>query len=49
MPNTTFCVTLHKPIRHRFKIDKVIVGAVDEKWEADLVMDSPSKENNGYK
>ena len=41
-------MTLHKPIRHRFKRNKVIVGAVDEEWEADLVMDSLSKENNGY-
>ena len=42
--------TLHKPVRHRFKRNKVIVGAVDEEWEADLViMDSLSKENNGYK
>ena len=30
--------TLHKPVRHRFKINKVIVGAVDEEWEADLVV-----------
>ena len=41
-------MTLHKPVRHRFKRNKVIVGAVDEEWEADLVMDSLSKENNGY-
>ena len=42
--------TLHKPVRHRFKRNKVIVGAVDEEWEADLViMDSLSKKNNGYK
>ena len=42
--------TLHKPVRHRFKRNRVIVGAVDEQWEADLViMDSLSKENSGYK
>ena len=29
---------MHKPVRHRFKINKVIVGAVDEEWEADLVI-----------
>ena len=42
--------TLHKPVRHRFKRNRVIVGAVDEQWEADLViMDSLSKANNGNK
>ena len=41
--------TLHKPVRHRFKRNKVIVGAMDEEWEADLViMDSLSKTNKGY-
>ena len=40
--------TLHKPVRHRFKRNKVIVGAMDEKWKADLViMYSLSKSNNG--
>ena len=40
--------TLHKPVRHRFKRNKVIVG-LDEEWEADLViMDSLSKANKGY-
>ena len=34
---------------HHFKRNKVIVGAIDEEWEADLViMDSLSKANKGY-
>ena len=41
--------TLHKAVRHRFKRNRVIVGAMDEEWEADLViMDSLSKTNKGY-
>ena len=30
--------TLHKPARYRFKRNRVIVGAIDEQWEADLVI-----------
>ena len=42
--------TLHKPVRYRFKRNRVIVGAIDEQWEADLVsMYSLSKYNNGFK
>ncbi|CAB4033161.1 uncharacterized transposon-derived [Paramuricea clavata] len=42
--------TLHKSVRYRFKRNRVIVGAIDEQWEADLViMDSISKYNNGFK
>ena len=42
--------TLHKPMRYRFKRNRVVVGAMDEQWEADLVIvDSLSKHNNGYK
>ncbi|CAB4015323.1 DNA polymerase [Paramuricea clavata] len=42
--------TLHKPVRYRFKRNRVVVGAIDEQWEADLViMDSISKYNNGFK
>jgi hypothetical protein len=42
--------TLHKPVRYRFKRNRVIVGAVDEQWEADLgIMDSLSKYNNNYR
>ena len=41
--------TLHKPVRYRFKRNRVIVGANDEQWEANLViMDSLSKYNNGF-
>jgi hypothetical protein len=33
--------TLHKPAKYCFKRNRVIVGAIDDKWEADLViMDS---------
>ena len=42
--------TLDKPVRYRFKRNRVIVGGIDKEWEADLViMDSLSKNNNGYK
>jgi hypothetical protein len=42
--------SLHKPVRYRFKRNRVIVGAIDEQLEADLViMDSLSKYNNGFK
>ena len=30
---------LHKSVRHHFKRNRVIVGAMDEEWEADLVHD----------
>ena len=40
--------TLHKPVRCRFRRNRVIVGAMDDEWEADLViMDSLSQQNNG--
>ena len=29
--------TLHKPIRRRFKRNRVIVGGIDHQWQADLV------------
>jgi transposase InsO family protein len=42
--------TLHKPVRYRVRRNRVIVGAMDDEWEADLViMDSLSQQNNGYK
>ncbi|CAB3976655.1 uncharacterized transposon-derived [Paramuricea clavata] len=42
--------SLHKPVRYRFRRNRVIVGAMDDEWEADLViMDSLSQQNNGYK
>ena len=38
------------PVRYRFKRNRVIVGAIDEQWEADLViMDLLAKYNNNYK
>jgi transposase InsO family protein len=38
-----------KPVRYRFRRNRVIVGAMDDEWEADLViMDSLSQQNNGY-
>ena len=41
--------TLHKPVRYRFKRNRVIVAGIDDEWEGDLViMDSLSKHNNGY-
>ena len=40
---------MHKPVRYKFKWDRVVVGSIDEEWEADLViMKSLSKENSGY-
>ena len=42
--------TLHKPVRYRFQRNRVIVGAIDEQWEANLViMDSLAKYNNNYR
>ena len=41
--------TLHKPVRYRFRRNSE-VGAMDDEWEADLViMDSLSQQNSGYK
>ena len=49
MVKTNITYTLHKPVRHRFRRNRVIVGAMDEEWEADLViMDSISKTNKVY-
>ena len=43
-------IYFHKPVRYRFKRNRVIVAGIDDEWEADLViMDSLSKHNNGYK
>ncbi|CAB4014504.1 Hypothetical predicted protein [Paramuricea clavata] len=42
--------SLHKPVRYRFRRNRVIVGVMDDEWETDLViMDSLSQQNNGYK
>ncbi len=42
--------TLHKPIRRRFKRNRVIVGGIDDQWQADLVdVASLSRYNGGLK
>ncbi|XP_042900956.2 putative uncharacterized transposon-derived protein F54H12.3 isoform X1 [Parasteatoda tepidariorum] len=42
--------TLHKPVRHKFKRNRVIVGGIDEQFQIDLVdMQSLAKFNNGFK
>ena len=42
--------TLHKPIRRKFNRQRVLVGRVDQQWQADLVdLQSISKNNDGYK
>ena len=42
--------TFHKPVWYRFKRNRVVVGAIDEQREANLViMDSLNKHNNGFK
>ena len=42
--------TLHKPIRKRFKRNRVMVNGIDQQWQADLVdMTSLSEYNSDYK
>ncbi|RWS21323.1 hypothetical protein B4U80_03489, partial [Leptotrombidium deliense] len=42
--------TLHKPIRHKFRRRKIVVSAIDEQWQADLVdLQEFAAKNNGYK
>ena len=42
--------TLHKPIRRRFKRNRVIVGRIDQQWQMDLAdMQSMQKFNNSYR
>lgn len=42
--------TLHKPVRHKFRRNRVIVGGIDEQFQADLVdLQSLVKFNNGYR
>lgn len=42
--------TLHKPIRRKFKTNRVIVYNIDQQWQADLVdVSSLQKFNNGYR
>ena len=40
--------TLHKPVRRKFARNRVLVGGIDEQWQADLVdLASLKKENDG--
>ena len=42
--------TLHKPIRRKFNRRRVLVGKVDQQWQADLVdLQIIYKNNDGYK
>ena len=42
--------TLHKPIRRRFKRNRVMVGGIDQQWQMDLAdMQSMQKFNDGYR
>ena len=42
--------TLHKPVRHKFKRNRVIVGGINEQFQADLVdLQSLAEFNDGYK
>ena len=42
--------TLHKPVRRRFKRNRVIVGGIDQQWQMDLAdMQSMQKLNDGYR
>ena len=42
--------TLHKPVRKHYSRNRVIVGGIDDQWQADLVdLQSLSKYNNGHK
>ena len=38
--------TLHKPIRHRFHRNRVVVLGIDDQWQADLVDLSSLKKYN---
>ena len=41
--------TLHKPIRKRFRRNRIIVSAIDEQWEVDLSdLSSMQEDNDGY-
>ncbi|GBN61179.1 hypothetical protein AVEN_11223-1 [Araneus ventricosus] len=42
--------TLHKPVRKKFRMNRVIVFAIDQQWQADLVdLISIKKFNNGFR
>jgi transposase InsO family protein len=41
--------TLHKPMCHHFKQNRVIIGGIDQQWQMDLAdMQSMQKFNDGY-
>ncbi|GBN79780.1 hypothetical protein AVEN_100266-1 [Araneus ventricosus] len=42
--------TLHKPVRKKFRTNRVIVYAIDQQWQADLVdLISIKKFNKGFR
>ena len=42
--------TLHKPVRHHFKRQRILVSDIDEQWEADLVdLSALSKHNKNFR
>ena len=42
--------TLHKPVRKRFKRNRVVVNGMDEQWQADLVdVQALKDENDGFR
>ena len=42
--------SLHKPYRHRFATNQVIVEGIDDQWDADLAdMNFYAKVNDGYR
>lgn len=42
--------TLHKPVRRRFKRNKVLVYGIDHQWQIDLIDVQPfSRQNNSYR
>ena len=42
--------TLHKPIRRRFKRNRVMIGGIYQQWQMDLAdMQSMQKFNDGYR
>jgi len=47
---TKISYTLHKPLRHKFRRNRVIVGGINEQFQADLVdMQSLATHNDGFK
>ncbi len=42
--------SLHRPVRHHFTRNTVIVTGINDQWEADLAdMSNYAKDNDGYK